>query len=145
MCSFSDVTPAPIRSCPTQCEPITISQCTSQSYTTTGFPNFFNKTSQESSATIAHYINIAMAVNCSKATQKFLCGLLLPECRENQGLVMPARQTCKEFYAGCGLILNKTKNEHLIFDCDVHFEENPQPVCRTTQSTVPTKPSEYLK
>ena len=114
--------------CSMPCEPITISQCTSQSYSNTGFPNFFNQTSQRAADEIAHNIGIAVATNCYDHSREFLCALLLPECMENEGLFLPNRQMCKEFYEGCGAILLETGNEELILDCDT-FSENPEPVC----------------
>ena len=103
----------------------------------TGFPNFFNQPSQAASAEIAHNIDIAVAAGCSDQTTKFLCGVLLPECRANEGLVFPTRQTCKKFYEGCGFLLKLTGNEELIYDCDEHFAENPEPIC-PSQFIVPT-------
>ena len=98
----------------------------------TGFPNFFNRTSQASAAEIAENIDIAVATGCSEVTTEFLCGLLVPECRENEGFVLPNRTMCKEFYgedAGCGFLLELTGNEDLIYDCDVYFALNPEPTC----------------
>ena len=103
----------------------------------TGFPNFFNQTHQTDANEIAHNIDIAVAASCSEQTTKFLCELLLPECRENEGLVLPNRQTCKEFYAGCGFLLQLTGNEELIYDCDTCFSDNPEPIC-PSQFIVPT-------
>ena len=115
--------------CSIPCEIINISQCaSSQSYSSTGFPNFFNQTSQTAAGEIANNIDIAEAVNCYDHSREFLCALLLPECRENEGLVLPNRQMCKEFYDGCGDILVETGNEELILDCET-FSENPEPVC----------------
>ena len=142
--------PGGSKSCSIPCEPITISQCTSQSYSMTGFPNFFNQTSQTDADDIAHNIDIAVAAGCSDQTTKFLCELLLPECRANEGLVLPRRQTCKKFYEGCGFLLQLTGNEELIYDCDEYFSENPEPICpsqyrvpstgeSTTMSTIDTE------
>ena len=147
---------AVFKSCSIPCEPITILQCTSQSYSMIGFPNFFNQTSQTGADDIAHNIDVAEAAGCSDQTTKFLCGLLLPECRENEGLVLPTRQTCKEFYAGCGiLLLQLTGYEELIYDCEEYFSENPEPICpsqyivpstdeATTMSTLNTEIGKYL-
>ena len=119
------------------CEPIFISQCTSQPYPNTGFPNFFNQSHQAAADEIDHLIDIVVSYSCSKQTTEFLCGLLLPECRENEGLVLPRKQACKEFYAGCGTILKETGNENAIIDCDKHFSDTPEPIC-PAQPTVPT-------
>ena len=130
---------AVLKPCSIPCERITISQCTSQLYSNTGFPNFFNQTSQTDTYEIASNIDIAVAAGCSEQTTKFLCGLLLPECRVNEGLVFPTRQICKEFYAGCGFLLQLglTGNEELIYDCEEYFSENPEPIC-PSQYMVPT-------
>ena len=122
----------------------------------TGFPNFFNQTHQTDAYDIAHNIDIAVAAACSDQTTDFLCGVLLPECRENEGLVLPNRQICKEFYAGCGFLLKLTGNEELIYDCDEHFSENPEPICpaqplapvteeATTISNIDSEHGLYLK
>ena len=51
---------------------------------------------------------------------------------------MPKRQTCKEFYRGCGLLLRITGNKKLIYDCNEYFDENPEPICPAhAQSIVP--------
>ena len=141
----------PTEACSIPCEPITISQCASQSYSNTGFPNFFNQTNQTTAATIAHNIDIAIAANCSEQSRNFLCGLLLPECRENQGLVLPNRQTCEDFYAGCEEILRATGNEELVLDCNVYFSENPEPDCsaqpeeeKTAMPTIDSTKGQYL-
>ena len=134
---FSGEIPGGIKLCNVPCEPITISQCTSQSYSMTGFPNFFNQSDQTDADDIAHNIDIAVAAACSDQTTKFLCELLLPECRENEGLVLPNRQTCRDFYAGCGFLLKLTGNEELIYDCDEYFDENPEPIC-PAECLVPT-------
>ena len=63
--------------------------------------------------------------------------MLLPECRENEGLVPPERQTCTKFYAECGDFLEKKGHEHVIVDCDTHSFENPEPIC-PARSLVPT-------
>ena len=141
--------------CSITCEPIFISQCNSQPYPNTGFPNFFNQTHQAAADEIDHLIDIVVAHDCSKHTTKFLCGLLLPECRENEGLVLSKIQTCKEFYAGCGAILEETGNENAIIDCDAHFSENPEPICpaqsldlttgdATSVSTIDSEEGQYL-
>ena len=117
-----------IKPCSVSCEPITLSQCTSESYSMTGFPNFFHQTSQTNAFKIAGNIEIAVLANCYANTREFLCRLLVPECKENQGLVLPSRQMCAEFYAGCSNILREAKYEELIYDCDI-FPEDPQPVC----------------
>ena len=128
----------------------------------TGFPNFFNNTDQTAAAEIAGNIDIALATHCSDKTTEFLCGLLVPECRENEGLVLPNRQTCKDFYDegffGCKALLELTGNEDLIFDCDVYFSENPEPTCSasphpivpnteepTTMTTTDSGGGQYLK
>ena len=129
VCSDQPVIQA-MKPCSTPCEAITISQCTSQSYSMTGFPNFFYQTSQAAAANISHNIDVAVMANCYSGTKEFLCGLLLPECRENEGLLLPNRPTCEDFYAGCGKILREKGYEELIFDCSI-FSENPEPVCYT--------------
>ena len=147
---------AEIKPCSITCEPIFISQCNSQPYPNTGFPNFFNQSHQAAADEIDHLIDIVVAHNCSKHTTKFLCGLLLPDCRENEGLVLPKIETCKEFYAGCGAILEETGNENAIIDCDMHFSENPEPICpaqlsvstttdeTTTVSAIDSEAGQYL-
>ena len=131
------------KSCSIACEPITISECTSLSYSTTGFPNFFNNTDQTAAAEIAKNIDIAVATHCSEKTTEFLCGLLVPECRENEGLVLPNRQMCKDFYGGdfgCKYLLEVSGNANLIYDCDVYFSENPEPTCSAIAQTIPVVP-----
>ena len=129
---------AAIKTCNISCEPITISQCTLQPYSNTGFPNFFNQTSQTNADEIAGNIDVAKSAGCFEYSREFLCGLLLPECREHKGLVFPKRQMCKDFYKGCGELLKVLKNaEKLIYDCDVYFSENPKPIC-PGQSLEPT-------
>ena len=120
----------------------------------TGFPNFFNQTHQTDADDIAHNIDIAEVIGCSDQTTKFLCGLLLPECRVNEGLVFPTRQICKEFYAECGILLQLTGYEELIYDCEEYFSENPEPICpsqyivpttdETTTTTLDSKRGKYL-
>ena len=95
----------------------------------TGFPNYFNLTSQTSATLLAGNIDTIVAYNCSQQATRFPCGLLLPECRENEGLVFPKRETCKEFFDGCREKLEKTEHEYEIIDCDKHFSENPKPIC----------------
>ena len=82
-------------------------------------------------------------------TKEFLCGLLVPECRENEGLILPDRQTCKEFYGGlfgCKFLLDLSGNDDLIYDCDVYFAENPEPTCSASaHPIVPTvETGQYL-
>ena len=121
---FADMKP-----CDIPCEPITISQCTSQANTHIGFPNIFNQASQTAAAKIAQNIDLVVAEGCYHQTTEFLCGLLLPECRENKGLVFPSRQMCKEFIAGCGEFLKGRGETEFIFDCETLFSENPEPIC----------------
>ena len=124
----------------------------------TGFPNFFNNTDQASATDIVENIDIAVAAGCSEVTTEFLCGLLVPECRENEGFVLPNRTMCKEFYgedAGCGFLFELTGKKDLIYDCDVYFAENPEPICpsqfivpatedTTTLSTIATERGQYV-
>ena len=132
---------AEMKPCSISCEPITISQCTSQAHTNIGFPNFFNQASQTAAAKIAHNIDEVVAAGCYQQTREFLCGLLLPECRENKGLVFPNRQMCKEFNAGCGEFLKASGETEFIIDCDAHFSEDPEPIC----SIQPLEPANELE
>ena len=134
---LSDKTKRATEQCSIPCEPIKISQCLSQSYSKTGFPNFFeqlNQTFSGGAVDIAHNIDLAVMANCSENSRKFLCELLLPECRENEGLVLPKRETCMKFFMGCTDMLVQTTNEELILNCNI-FPADPQPVCYT-QSTI---------
>ena len=131
--------------CNVQCEHLDISQCSSQSYSMTGFPNFFGHLNQAQAAEYADYIDVAEVVNCSKHSTEFLCGLLLPECREDEGFILPSRQIChefyngSEFYTGCGDLLRKLENsEEFLIDCE-RFPENPVPVCSANSSEPTTE------
>ena len=129
--------------CNIQCETFNITQCNSQSYSTTGFPNFFGHVDQTQAAEYANYVDVALLANCSEHSREFLCGLLLPECRESDGFILPSRQIChefyngSEFYNGCGELLRLLDNsEEFLIDCDT-FPENLVPVC-SVHSSDPT-------
>ena len=92
--------------CRFQCEPITVSQCTSQSYSLTGFPNVFGHPNQTAVDEVALYIDIAVAANCYANSTEILCRSLLPECRESEGLVQPERQMCLDFLSGCADVID---------------------------------------
>ena len=139
-CQLSGEIPCNIR-----CEPINITQCTLQSYSNTGFPNFFDHLDQTQAAEYANYVDIALLANCSEHSTEFLCGLLLPECRENEGFILPSRQICNEFYngsefyTGCMDLLSALKHsEDFLFDCNA-FPENPEPVCSVKFSDLTTE------
>ena len=111
----------------------------------TGFPNFFGHLDQTQAAEYANYVDIAKVVNCSEHSTEFLCGLLLPECRENEGFILPSRQICyefyngSEFYTGCGELIRQLENsEEFLIDCDT-FPENPVPVCSANSSDPTTE------
>ena len=122
--------------CSNPCEPITISQCTSQSYSLTGFPNLFGHPNQAAVDDVALYIDIAVAANCYAKSRELLCRSLLPECRENEGLILPSRQMCSEFLAGCRAFLEVQGGGDLQIDCNI-LQVNPEPVCYA-QPTIPT-------
>ena len=127
--------------CSIPCEPITISQCTtsqsySPSYSVTGFPNVFGHTSQPAVEEFALYITIAEAANCYAMSTELLCGSLLPECRENEGLVLPNRQLCLDFLINCEAVIAAQGGGGLQIDCTI-LPVNPEPVCYT-QPTMPT-------
>ena len=102
--------------CSFQCEPITISQCASQSYSLTGFPNVFGHSNQTAVEEFANYIDLTEDANCYANSTEILCRSLLQECRENEGLVLPERQMCLDFLRGCGAVITA-----LGFD-DLHIQ-----------------------
>ncbi|XP_072035899.1 frizzled-3-like [Amphiura filiformis] len=115
-------------SCNAQCETITASQCASQAYNLTGFPNFFGHANIMEANLNAAYIEVAVSENCYGQTRELLCGTLYPECRPNEGLVFPRRQMCEEFLTGCAAYTPLLAQLGLAINCD-GFQVEPMPVC----------------
>lgn len=85
---------------PRICLPLGLNYCRFLSYNRTGYPNALNHLNQSSvEEDFIVYKNIIDS-ECYPLAREYLCGLLQPECIEDE-IVLPCKTFCLEFFEHC--------------------------------------------
>ncbi|MBN3295692.1 MFRP protein, partial [Amia calva] len=77
------------------CEPIEVEMCQGLSYNLTSFPNIWLSISdqREAASTLRHY-KVLMELACFEALRRLVCGLFVPQCSREGGVLQPCRSVC---------------------------------------------------
>ncbi|XP_043937052.1 membrane frizzled-related protein isoform X3 [Protopterus annectens] len=79
----------------TSCEPITVTMCQQLSYNMTSFPNIeLGIPDQHSAIDILMNYKILMELSCYEYFRLLVCGLFVPKCTPDGGVLQPCRSVC---------------------------------------------------
>ncbi|CAL8372115.1 unnamed protein product [Gadus morhua 'NCC'] len=89
------------------CELIEVEMCQGLSYNLTSFPNIWLSISdQRQAATLLRQYRVLMELACYKPLRRLVCGLFLPQCSPQGGVLQPCRSVCSGAEKQCGPALD---------------------------------------
>uniref|UniRef100_A0A3B5KXF1 Uncharacterized protein n=1 Tax=Xiphophorus couchianus TaxID=32473 RepID=A0A3B5KXF1_9TELE len=102
VCFFSHtITPA------SSCEIIEVEMCQGLSYNFTSFPNIWlSIADQREAATLLRQYRVLMELACFEPLRKLVCGMFLPQCSPQGGVLQPCRSVCSSAEQQCSQALD---------------------------------------
>ncbi|XP_019905715.2 membrane frizzled-related protein [Esox lucius] len=89
------------------CEPIEVELCQGLSYNLTSFPNIWlSIADQRQAATLLHQYKVLMELACFQPLRRLVCGMFLPLCSPEGGVLQPCRSVCSQAEQQCGQALD---------------------------------------
>ncbi|XP_072249052.1 membrane frizzled-related protein isoform X2 [Leuresthes tenuis] len=89
------------------CEFIEVEMCLGLSYNLTSFPNIWLPIAdQREAARLLQQHRVLMELACLKPLQRFLCGMFLPQCSPQGGVLQPCRSVCSSAEHQCSQALD---------------------------------------
>uniref|UniRef100_UPI003AAF9D20 membrane frizzled-related protein n=1 Tax=Centroberyx gerrardi TaxID=166262 RepID=UPI003AAF9D20 len=89
------------------CEFIEVEMCQGLSYNLTSFPNIWlSIADQREAATLLWQYRVLMELACFEPLRKLLCGMFLPQCSPQGGVLQPCRSVCTSAEQQCGQALD---------------------------------------
>ncbi|XP_078478800.1 LOW QUALITY PROTEIN: membrane frizzled-related protein-like [Lampetra planeri] len=89
------------------CEPIEVEMCQGLSYNLTSFPNIWlSIADQREAATLLRQYRVLMELACFEPLQRLVCGMFLPQCSPQGGVLQPCRSVCSSAEQQCSQALD---------------------------------------
>ncbi|KAK0135379.1 Membrane frizzled-related protein [Merluccius polli] len=89
------------------CELIEVEMCQGLSYNLTSFPNIWLSISdQRQAAMLLRQYQVMMELVCFEPLRRLMCGMFLPQCSPQGGVVQPCRSVCSAAEQQCGPVLD---------------------------------------
>ncbi|XP_068441929.1 membrane frizzled-related protein [Clinocottus analis] len=89
------------------CEVIEVEMCQGLSYNLTSFPNIWLSISdQREAATLLRQYRVLMELACFEPLRRLVCGMFLPQCSAQGGVVQPCRSVCASAERQCSQALD---------------------------------------
>uniref|UniRef100_A0A672ITS4 Membrane frizzled-related protein n=1 Tax=Salarias fasciatus TaxID=181472 RepID=A0A672ITS4_SALFA len=89
------------------CELIEVEMCQGLSYNLTSFPNIWLSISdQREAATLLRQYRVLMELACFEPLQRLVCGMFLPQCSAQGGVLQPCRSVCSSAERQCSQALD---------------------------------------
>uniref|UniRef100_A0A3B4UEC3 Membrane frizzled-related protein n=1 Tax=Seriola dumerili TaxID=41447 RepID=A0A3B4UEC3_SERDU len=89
------------------CEFIEVEMCQGLSYNLTSFPNIWlSIADQREAATLLRQYRVLMELACFKPLQRLVCGMFLPQCSPQGGVLQPCRSVCSSAEQQCSQALD---------------------------------------
>ncbi|KAM4590658.1 membrane frizzled-related protein [Fundulus diaphanus] len=84
------------------CEVIEVEMCQGLSYNLTSFPNIWlSIADQREAATRLRQYRVLMELACSEPLRKLVCGMVVPQCSPQGGVLQPCRSACSSAEQQC--------------------------------------------
>ncbi|KAJ7990210.1 hypothetical protein DPEC_G00297950 [Dallia pectoralis] len=84
------------------CEPIEVEVCQGLSYNHTSFPNIWlSIADQKQAGTLLHQYKVLMELACFQPLRRLVCGMFLPLCSPEGGVLQPCRAVCSRAEQQC--------------------------------------------
>ncbi|KAK7172338.1 hypothetical protein R3I93_004609 [Phoxinus phoxinus] len=81
--------------------------CRGLSYNLTSFPNIWLTVSdQREAASILHKYKVLMELACFESFRRLVCGMFLPHCSPQSGVLQPCQSICSTAEQQCSQALN---------------------------------------
>ncbi|XP_008307657.1 membrane frizzled-related protein isoform X2 [Cynoglossus semilaevis] len=111
------------------CELIAVSMCQGLNYNVTSLPNIWlSITDQKEAATLLQQYQVLMELPCFAPLQRLVCGIFLPECVPQGGVLYPCRSVCSTAQAQCSHTLERLSFSWP-FNCDLLPDSEDQMDC----------------
>ncbi|XP_014916457.1 membrane frizzled-related protein isoform X2 [Poecilia latipinna] len=89
------------------CEIIEVEMCQGLSYNFTSFPNIWlSIADQREAATLLRQYRVLMELACFEPLRKLVCGMFLPQCSPQGGVLQPCRSVCSSAEQQCSQALD---------------------------------------
>uniref|UniRef100_A0A3Q0RUT8 Membrane frizzled-related protein n=1 Tax=Amphilophus citrinellus TaxID=61819 RepID=A0A3Q0RUT8_AMPCI len=89
------------------CESIEVEMCQGLSYNFTSFPNIWlSIADQREAATLLGQYRVLMELACFEPLQRLVCGMFLPQCSPQGGILQPCRSVCSSAEQQCSQALD---------------------------------------
>ncbi|TKS81365.1 Membrane frizzled-related protein [Collichthys lucidus] len=89
------------------CEIIEVEMCQGLSYNLTSFPNIWlSIADQREAATLLRQYQVLMELACFEPLRKLVCGMFLPQCSPQGGVLQPCRSICSSAEQQCSQALD---------------------------------------
>ncbi|AWO99312.1 putative membrane frizzled-related protein-like [Scophthalmus maximus] len=89
------------------CESIEVEMCQGLSYNLTSFPNIWLSIGdQREAATLLRQYQVLMELACFQPLQRLVCGMFLPQCSPQGGVLQPCRSVCSSAEQQCSPALD---------------------------------------
>ncbi|KAM9732891.1 membrane frizzled-related protein isoform 2-T6 [Menidia menidia] len=89
------------------CEFIEVEMCQGLSYNLTSFPNIWlSIADQREAAALLRQYRVLMELACFKPLQRLVCGMFLPQCSPQGGVLQPCRSVCSSAEQQCSQALD---------------------------------------
>uniref|UniRef100_A0A3B5AB81 Membrane frizzled-related protein n=1 Tax=Stegastes partitus TaxID=144197 RepID=A0A3B5AB81_9TELE len=89
------------------CEFIEVEMCQGLSYNLTSFPNIWlSIADQREAATLLRQYRVLMELACFEPLQRLVCGMFLPQCSPQGGVLQPCRSVCSSAEQQCSQALD---------------------------------------
>ncbi|KAM6987630.1 membrane frizzled-related protein [Tautogolabrus adspersus] len=89
------------------CESIEVEMCQGLSYNLTSFPNIWlSIADQREAATLLRAYRVLMELACFEPLQRLVCGMFLPQCSPQGGVLQPCRSVCSSAQQQCSHTLD---------------------------------------
>ncbi|TDH15131.1 hypothetical protein EPR50_G00028410 [Perca flavescens] len=89
------------------CEFIEVEMCQGLSYNLTSFPNIWlSIADQREAATLLRQYRVLMELACFEPLRRLLCGMFLPQCSPQGGILQPCRSVCSSAEQQCSQALD---------------------------------------
>ncbi|XP_061774920.1 membrane frizzled-related protein-like isoform X2 [Nerophis ophidion] len=89
------------------CESIEVEMCQGLSYNLTSFPNIWlSIADQTEAATLLRQYRVLMELACFEPLRRLVCGMFLPQCSPQGGILQPCRSVCSSAEQQCSQALD---------------------------------------
>ncbi|KAM3616758.1 uncharacterized protein V6R79_022742 [Siganus canaliculatus] len=89
------------------CEFIEVEMCQGLSYNLTSFPNIWlSIADQREAATLLRQYRVLMELACFEPLRRLVCGMFLPQCSPQGGVLQPCRSVCSSAEQRCSQALD---------------------------------------